>query len=129
MITVFAPSIQEHLLLEKDAVQHIKEHHSGEMGDKSFFTGKPIKTILNGMKKSNEWYQTREQNRVLCVTHMDATIGYNPRLKKWCDTLLIVVELKRREKRIITAYPVLRITKFYGKLQIPSSLKEDEENK
>jgi len=128
MIAVFAPSIQEHLLLEENAVRHIKQHHCGEMGDKSYFTGKPIKTILKCMKKSNEWYETRERDRVLCVSHMESNIGYNPRLRKWCDTLVMVVAQNSTVKRIITAYPVSRITKFFRKLKIHSSL-EDDENK
>lgn len=128
MATVFAMSIKQHLVIEKNVLQHIKEHHCGEMGDKSYFTEKPIKTIRNGMKKCSEWYGTRERKKVLCVTHMDSTIGYDPRSKKWCDTLLLVVVLARTKHRIITAYPIPKIHQFYGKLQL-DSLRKGTTNK
>ena len=112
----FAESIQEQLLLFPNHLKHIEENHLGLMGDKSFFIKDPVSIIMKATLKSDaKFVSTKHKKRMLGMVQLEDYIGYDPRRRRWCNKLLLIIVSSKKTKKIITAYPVCRFQSLPGK--------------
>lgn len=112
---IFAESMQEELVLFPRDLFHIEENHLGWKHPKSYFIQDPVYTIARAATSKHAEFVMKRDRKILGLFHFKHYIGYDPRARRWCDKLLVVIVHTKYWKRIITAYPVWRYQSLTSK--------------